>query len=95
LSDHAIEHEFHDYRKHGADLDLLRSMAGQLGWEAMLNRRGTTWRKLPEAQKTQLDEDLALQLMRDNPALIKRPILAWQDSMHMGFSAEQYREIFS
>jgi arsenate reductase len=95
LTDQGIDHDFHDYRKRGADLDLLQSMAQQLGWEAMLNRRGTTWRRLPETAKAQVDERLALQLMQDNPAIIKRPILAHRNHLHLGFSAAQYQEIFT
>ena len=64
LRDHGIEHRFHDYRKDGIDAELLQSMAAQLGWEALLNRRGTTWRKLPDAQKNPIDETSALRLMR-------------------------------
>ena len=94
LRDHAIDYRFHDYRKDGIDLDLLRAMAAQLGWEAMLNRRGTTWRALPDAQKSAVDETAALRLMADNPALIKRPILARGKNMHLAFSDSQYREIF-
>jgi arsenate reductase len=95
LKDQGIDHDFHDYRKQGADRDLLQTMAQQLGWEAMLNRRGTTWRRLPETAKAQVDERLALQLMQDNPAIIKRPILAHRNHLHLGFSAAQYQEIFT
>ncbi len=95
LTDQGIDHDFHDYRKQGADRDLLQSMVQQLGWEAMLNRRGTTWRRLPETAKAQVDERLALQLMQDNPAIIKRPILAHRNHLHLGFSAAQYQEIFT
>jgi arsenate reductase len=95
LADHEIEYEFHDYRKQGADPELLRSMADQLGWEAMLNRRGTTWRKLPDSVKESIDESEALQLMQQNPAVIKRPILARGDRLHIGFNDQQYRDIFA
>jgi Spx/MgsR family transcriptional regulator len=94
LGDHGIDHVFHDYRKQGATRQLLQSMAAQLGWEVMLNRRGTTWRALPEETRAQLDERGALQLMQTNPAIIKRPILAKNDRLYIGFSAQQYQEIF-
>ena len=94
LAEHQIDYQFHDYRKQGSDLDLLRSMAAQLGWEAMLNRRGTTWRALPDAQKYSVDETSALQLMCANPALIKRPILNRDARWHIAFSDQQYQEIF-
>ena len=95
LADHDIDYAFHDYRKQGAERELLQWMAGELGWESMLNRRGTTWRKLPEARRAELDEDAALQLMQDSPAIIKRPILATRERLHVGFSPQQYREIFA
>ena len=94
LRDHQIDYQFHDYRKQGVDDALLQSMAAQLGWESMLNRRGTTWRTLPEAQKSDIDEASALRLMRDNPAMIKRPVLALDSGMHIAFSDQQYQEIF-
>jgi len=95
LAEHGIDYDFHDYRKQGADSALLQTLAQQLGWEAMLNRRGTTWRKLPESIREGVDETQALQLMQENPAIIKRPILSCRDNLHLGFSATQYQEIFT
>ena len=95
LADHAIDYRFHDYRKHGVQRELLQSMAAELGWEAMLNRRGTTWRAVPEAVRAKLDEDVALQLMQEAPAIIKRPILAARGRLYLGFSPQQYQEIFA
>ena len=89
-----IDYEFHDYRKQGVNLEMLQSMAAELGWEAMLNRRGTTWRALPETVKAQIDELTALQIMQDSPAIIKRPILAYAGRLHLGFNNQQYQEIF-
>ncbi len=94
LSNHGVEFKFHDYRKHGIDSDQLQSMASALGWEAMLNRRGTTWRALPSTVRDHIDLGSAIHLMLDNPAIIKRPILAKDDQLHLGFSAPQYQEIF-
>ena len=94
LGEHAIDYAFHDYRKQGIDLDLLESMATQLGWEQLLNRRGTTWRALPDDAKADVDEASALRLMCDNPALVKRPVLSNHGRMHLGFSDGQYQEIF-
>lgn len=95
LSDHGVEFEFHDYRKQGLDKEQLLSMVSALGWEAMLNRRGTTWRALPETFKQGIDLESAISIMLDNPAIIKRPIMARDDQLHLGFSAAQYQEIFS
>ena len=95
LEKQRIEFEFHDYRKQGLEQQLLQSMISVLGWEAMLNRRGTTWRSLPDTVKDQIDQASAMRLMLDNPAIIKRPILARGDQLHLGFSDRQYQEIFS
>lgn len=94
LNDRGIEYRFHDYRKAGLSTGQLDAMVDQLGWEAMLNRRGTTWRQLPQTTRDNIDHDSALELMRENPAIIKRPILACADTLHLGFSDQQYREIF-
>jgi arsenate reductase len=94
LREHAVEYRFHDYRKQGVDGERLQSMASQLGWEVMLNRRGTTWRALPDSVKEQIGEASALQLMLDNPAIIKRPILEQDGDLHIGFKPQQYQEIF-
>jgi len=95
LKNQQIEFEFHDYRKQGLEQKQLQSMISVLGWEAMLNRRGTTWRALPDKLKQQIDQTSAMRVMLDNPAIIKRPILARGDQLHLGFSDRQYQEIFS
>ena len=94
LNDHGVEFVFHDYRKQGLDKEQLQSMVAVLGWEAMLNRRGTTWRALPDPLKERIDLETAISVMLDNPAIIKRPILAKDEQLHLGFSAAQYQEIF-
>ena len=95
LKNQQIEFEFHDFRKQGLEEKLLESMISVLGWEAMLNRRGTTWRALPDRVKEQIDQASAMRVMLDNPAIIKRPILATANQLHLGFSDRQYQEIFS
>jgi len=95
LKNQQIEFEFHDYRKQGLEQKLLASMISVLGWEAMLNRRGTTWRALPDTVKEQIDQASAMRVMLDNPAIIKRPLLATANQLHLGFSDRQYQEIFS
>jgi Spx/MgsR family transcriptional regulator len=94
LNDHEVEFNFHDYRKQGLDKEQLQSMEAVLGWEAMLNRRGTTWRALSDPLKERIDLETAISVMLDNPAIIKRPILAKDEQLHLGFSAAQYQEIF-
>jgi Spx/MgsR family transcriptional regulator len=95
LREHDIDHVFHDYRKHGIERDQLQSMMAQLGWETMLNRRGSTWRAVPEDTRATIGEASALSLMLDNPAIIKRPILDAEGRLHIGFSSQQYEEIFT
>jgi Spx/MgsR family transcriptional regulator len=95
LRERDIGYDFHDYRKQGITRERLQSMAAELGWEAMLNRRGTTWRALPGDVTENIDEATALRLMLDNPAIIKRPILETGGRLHIGFSSQQYQEIFT
>ncbi len=95
LDSREIAFAFHDYRKQGLDITLLNSIEATLGWEAMLNRRGTTWRALPDTIKNSIDRDSALKLMLENPAIIKRPILANSNHFFVGFNEQQYQEIFS
>ena len=85
---------FHDYRKDGLDEALLMSFVCALGWEALLNKRGTTFRNLSEEQKNNLNEHNAIKLMLENPAIIKRPLLCVDGTFHLGFKAEQYQSIF-
>jgi len=94
LDSRQIAFVFHDYRKQGIDMALLQSMETALGWEAMLNRRGTTWRAQSEAIKNSIDRDSALKLMLENPAIIKRPILDNGNRLYIGFDEQQYQEIF-
>ncbi len=94
LDSRSIAFEFHDYRKQGLDMALLQPMETALGWEAMLNRRGTTWRALPDATKDHIDRDAALKLMLESPTIIKRPILDHSNRLFIGFNEQQYQEIF-
>ncbi|MGD2171676.1 MAG: ArsC family reductase [Gammaproteobacteria bacterium] len=95
LEDHRVDYEFYDYRRQGLDAKLLQTLESRLGWEAMLNRKGRSWRQLPESVRERVDRDSALELMLDNPAMIKRPILAAADGLHLGFDAARYEEIFA
>ena len=94
LDNAGIEFTFHDYRKQGLEKPLLESWVDTLGWEILLNRRGTTWRKLPDAIKDNIDRQSAIEIMLENPAIIKRPLLNKAGRWHLGFSEAQYREIF-
>ena len=95
LNQQGVEHQFHDFRKDGLDEKMLRAWVKELGWEALINRRGVTWRGLPETAKEPLDETRAIALMMVHPAIIKRPVLDLGTSRHVGFSAEEYNLLFS
>lgn len=88
-----IEYRFHDYKQHGVDIALLCRWVDVLGWEALLNRRGMTWRRLPETDRVGLDRDKVIWLMQANPSLIRRPVLVKGDIVEIGFSPVRYAEI--
>lgn len=90
-----IDYQFHDYRKQGVDAELVSSFCAELGWENVLNKRGTTYRQLGDEQKNTLNEANAIKLLVEYPAMIKRPILLVEDRYHIGFKADQYAAIFS
>ncbi len=90
-----IAYEFHDYRKQGVDAALVAQFCDALGWETVLNKRGTTFRQLTQEQKDSLNQENAIKLLVENPAMIKRPILKVNDQLHIGFKAEQYTTIFN
>lgn len=90
-----IAHAFHDYKKAGLDEQQLRAWVAELGWEALLNRRGTTWRKLPESTREGIDEASAIGLMLESPSIIRRPLLDLGTKRHLGFSEAEYEELFA
>lgn len=94
LADNDIEFQFHDYRKDGLSEKDLRRWCKQLGWEKLLNKRGTTWRKLDPAQQAAINEALAIELMLEQPAMIKRPLLIDGKNHLLGFKPELYTEAF-
>lgn len=93
LAENKIDYQFHDYRKDGITRDRLSAWADELGFEALLNRRGTTWRALPEAARADLDPDKAVDLMLAHPALIKRPLFDLGPVRIVGFTADVQADI--
>lgn len=94
LAAHQLTHEFHDFKKLGVTAIWLQQVAAQTGWQALLNQRGTTWRKLDDMSKgTANDEASAIALMLTHPSLIKRPVLEFMGRYHLGFSEQQYQTI--
>ena len=94
LDEQGIEYQFHDYKKAGIDRQTLEGWEADLGWEILLNRRGTMWRKVPNELKVDIDRDSAVELMLETPSIIKRPVLDTGSARHVGFKPEQYSEIF-
>ncbi|MFD2229765.1 ArsC family reductase [Alkalimarinus sediminis] len=94
LEAEAIDYRFHDYKKEGTDEALFKEWLSSLGWEAVINRRGTTWRKLPEDQRANMDNASALTAMLENPSIIKRPLLEHNGKKILGFKADEYENIF-
>lgn len=91
LDAEGVGYDFHDYKIAGIDEARLREWAPRLGWEKLLNRAGTTFRKLPEADKAELDEDKAVALMLRQPSMIKRPVVEAGETLLIGFDVERYR----
>jgi arsenate reductase len=91
LTEHGVEHRFHDYKKDGIERTRLESWCKKLGWEALLNRAGTTFRKLPEKDKQGLDAGKAIALMLAQPSVIRRPVLdLGRGRLLVGFKPEAY-----
>jgi Spx/MgsR family transcriptional regulator len=95
LNDHNVDYQFHDYRKDGLTKKQLQTWATELGWENLLNRRGTTWRKLPEEIRESINKSTAISLMLENPAIIKRPLLVTTKQKTLGFDPATYQSLFS
>jgi arsenate reductase len=86
LKDEGLEHRFHDFRADGLERETVAAWVREIGWETLLNRRGTTWRKLPEADRGSVDAGSAVGLMAENPTLIKRPVFDLGKSRTVGFT---------
>ena len=95
LAEKNLDFTFHDYRKQGVPQDTLQQALDAMGWEALLNKRGTTYRQLSDEQKASVSADTALALLTEHPAMIKRPLLQVEQNFHVGFKAAQYEEIFA
>ena len=92
LSDHDVPYKFHDYKKLGLDESLLREWVTKVGWEVLVNRRGTTWRKLSQQQRDNINEESAIEFMLSSPSLIKRPVLIKDTLILVGFDKIKYTD---
>lgn len=90
LDENGIAYRFHDYRADGIDAATLQHWAERVGWEKLLNKAGTTFRKLPDEAKQGLDRDKAIALMVEQPAMIKRPVLTHPGGILVGFKPGDY-----
>lgn len=88
-----MEYEFHDYKKLGVPEKELKTWVKQLGWETLLNKRGTTWRKIDDDVKDSVDEKAAIEIMLENPSIIKRPVLVNGKTLLVGFKADEYAQL--
>ena len=95
LDQHGVAFDFHDYKKAGVDRARLEQWVAAHGWETVLNRSGTTFRGLPDADRQGLDADKAIGLMLAQPSMIKRPVLDLGDRTLVGFKPDQYEAAFA
>jgi arsenate reductase len=94
LDRYGVDYAFHDYKTAGIGRGQLEGWARNVGWEALLNRAGTTFRKLPDKDKENLTAAKAMKLMLDQPSMIKRPVLEAGKAILVGFKPEQYEKAF-
>jgi arsenate reductase (glutaredoxin) len=94
LDQRGVAYDFHDYRKAGIERAKLREWADRVGWEVLLNRAGTTFRKLPEADRQGIDQAKAIELMAAQPSMIKRPVLETGGRLLVGFKPAEYEAAF-
>jgi arsenate reductase (glutaredoxin) len=90
LDENGVDYQFHDFKKDGLDDPLLSSWEKALGWEALINRRGTTWRKLPEEVRDTISAQTAHAIMLENPSIIKRPVVESANEVRVGFNADEW-----
>jgi arsenate reductase len=95
LDAHQIAYDFHDYKVAGIERATLAGWVTQVGWQVLLNRAGTTFRKLPEAEREGLTESTAIALMLAHPSLIKRPVLTLEGRLAVGFKPEAYQALLA
>ena len=94
LDDQGIAHRFHDFRSEGLELARVEPWLVELGWEELINRRGTTWRQLDAKTRDGISATTAAELLLAHPTLIRRPVLEQAGRIYLGFSPETYAHIF-
>ena len=94
LDSKPYEYRFHDLREDGLDLETLNRWVERIDWRKLLNTRSLTWRKMPEVDQADMSEDKAMSCMLESPTLVKRPVLECSRFIAVGFSPDNYRDIF-
>jgi len=94
LTENELDYQFHNFKKDGLEPQLLEKWVNSLGWQALLNKRGTTWRNLSTEVKTDIDQEKAIQIMLNATSIIKRPVLDNNGTLSVGFKDEQYQALF-
>ena len=95
LTEAGVDYTFHDYKKHGADKPLVKKFLKHFDYKALVNTRGTTWRKLSESTKDNLNEASAIELMCENNSIIKRPIIESDSVWLLGFDKQKIQELIT
>lgn len=94
LDDNGVDYDFHNYKKEGVDADVLKQAIEEHGWEIVINKRGTTWRALPEQVQNAINDEKALEIAKENPSIVKRPLLLRLGQTYMGFDKKIYEGLF-
>lgn len=93
LDKHKVDYAFHDYKKSGADEAVLKKAIAEHGWENVINRKGTTWRALPEKTRETMTEKTAIKAALDNPSLVKRPLVTHKKGVLLGFDEAEFKAL--
>lgn len=94
LDRHKVAYDFHDYKKQGADKDVITSAIKAHGWEDVLNRKGTTWRALPDDVKAGMTDTKAIKAAIENPSVVRRPLISQGSQFYFGYDEDAYKKIF-
>ncbi|MEO9273956.1 ArsC family reductase [Marinomonas sp. 5E14-1] len=92
LEEHKIEYRFHDYKKEALEAGTAKAWMDELGWENVINKRGTTWRKLDEETKSAMNNELAIDTIINQPSMIKRPLIIANGEIYLGFNSDEYSQ---
>lgn len=95
LDNKGIAYDFHDYKKESPDENLIKQALENHGHDVVINKRGTTWRRLDDTTKSAISNELALKLIMENPSLAKRPMLVRDGAIHIGFDEDNYETLFA